>query len=106
MTDDISLAQIIVTALGFILIVGVIGAVMWDRNRMCIASIEGSLLRYHATDIKTRVNWMDSDRDTLTYDVWWRDREGKPHSNRCKVSSGYSTDDAVYWEEPLDRLHG
>lgn len=72
----------------------------WERHRMCIAFIEGDLLRQHATNIHATFDWLDWDRDTFTYDVRWMDAAGKWWSGRCKVRSqevGPFGDDAVYW---------
>ena len=92
----------ILAALGIIALVGVAGFFAWDRHRMCTALIEGSLRKYHATDIHITLDWLDFDRDTFTYDVEYRDRAGRVHHNRCKVSSQhYPADEAVYWTEPL-----
>ena len=92
----------ILAALGTIALLGVAGFFTWDRHRMCTALIEGSLGKYHATDIQITLDWLDFDRDTFTYDVEYRDRAGKIQHNRCKVSSGdYPADEAVYWTEPL-----
>ncbi len=90
-------------ALGLVAVISGAGFFAWDRHQMCVAQIEGGLLKYHATDIDIKCDWLDSDRDTLTYDVQYRDRAGKIHHNRCKVSfRGYPTDEAVYWTDPID----
>ena len=67
---------------------------------MCIAFIEGDLLRYHATDIRATFDWFDWDRDTFTYDVLWKDPAGNWHNGRCKVRShepGPFGEDLVFW---------
>lgn len=93
----------ILAALGIIASLGVAGFFAWDRHRMCTALIEGSLRKYHATDIQITIDWLDFDRDTFSYDVEYRDRAGRIHHNRCKVSAvDYPADDAVYWTEPLE----
>lgn len=74
---------------------------------MCLAEIEGSLRKYHATDIEIEFDWMDYDRETFTYDVQYRDRSGKFHRNRCKVTSGRAIgDEAVYWVDPIGPPRG
>lgn len=86
------------------LVAGAIAAFFaWDRHQMCKAEIEGSLRRHHSTNIKIKLDWLDFDRDTLTYNVEYRDRDGKVHTNRCKVTTHPSlADDAVYWVNPID----
>ena len=76
---------------------------------MCVSFIEGDLLRYHATDITASFDWFDWDGDTYTYDVRWKDPDGKWHNGRCKVRShepGPFGEDLVYWvsEDPRRRL--
>ncbi len=91
------------TALVCLALIGVAGFIAWDRHQMCAAQIEGSLRKHHATDIEIRFDWFDFDQDTFTYDVEYRDRNGKVHRNRCKVTSrGYPADKAVYWTDPVD----
>src|SRR5689334_14657375 len=87
-----------------VVVFGAVGGLFaWDRHRMCKAEIEGSLRRYHATDIKITFDPFDFDRDNFTYDVEYRDRLGKLHTNRCKVSSRASPEDeAIYWTDPID----
>ena len=77
----------------------VAGALMWDRHRMAVATIEGELRRRHPREVRVRLVWADADRDTLTYDVAYTDAAGRRHGNRCKVSS--YDDGRVYWERPL-----
>ena len=86
----------ILEALGTIAIAGLLGFMTWDRHQMCTALIEGDLRRYHATDIEIARDWMDLDRDTLTFDVTYRDPSGSIKHNRCKVST---TEDAVFWTD-------
>lgn len=52
-----------------VLIFGAIGFFAWERHTMCVAFIEGDLLRHHATNIHASFDWFDWDRDTFTYDV-------------------------------------
>ena len=92
-----SLAVVAVIAM-----IGVAGFGFWDRHTMCQADIEGSLLRYHATDIKMRLDWMDFTRDSFSYDVQYRDRTGKVHYNRCKVTTSQYLDPTVYWDDPIE----
>ena len=67
---------------------------------MCVAFIEGDLLRHHATNIHASFDWFDWDRDTFTYDVRWMDAEEKWRNGRCKVRAhepGPFGKDVVYW---------
>ncbi|HET9634666.1 MAG TPA: hypothetical protein VFP26_01950 [Gemmatimonadaceae bacterium] len=89
--------------IGCVILGGIAGFFAWERHQMCKAEIEGSLRRYHATDIKISLDWFDFDRDTYTYDVEYRDRHGKVHTNRCKVASQpFVADESVYWLNPID----
>ena len=92
----------ILSALAFVVVAGFLGFAFWDRHTMCKADIEGSLLRYHATGIQMKFDWMDFDRDTFTYDVQYRDRAGKVHYNRCKVTTSQYLDPTVYWDNPIE----
>ena len=90
-------------ALGILLVLvmaGVAAFLGWDNDRMSRMTIEGALLRYHVTDIRLKLDWMDSDRDNFTYDVEYTDTSGKRHYNRCKVNTR-SDDGSVYWDSPL-----
>ncbi len=88
--------------LGLLVLFSVAGFVAWDRHQMCAASVEGDLRKHHSTDIIIKLDWLDFDADTLTYDVEYRDRAGTFHRNRCKVSfRGYPADEAVYWIDPI-----
>ena len=88
--------------LGPLVFSAIAGFFVWDRHQLCKAEIEGSLRKYHATDIKITLDLFDYDRDTLTYDVEYRDRLGKLRTNRCKVSSLASpADEAIYWVDPI-----
>ena len=92
----------ILAALGMIALASVAGFFAWDRHQTCTALIEGSLRKYHATDMHIKFDWLDFDEDTFTYDVEYRDRAGKVHHNRCKVAyHGYPADESVYWTEPI-----
>jgi hypothetical protein len=94
--------EILISVLGIIALMAVIGFVFWDRYQMCTAEIEGSLKRYHASDIQLKFDWLDFDRDTFTYDVTYRDSTGNLRHNRCKVATRYfGADNSVYWTEPL-----
>lgn len=83
-----------------VLIFGAIGFFAWERHTMCVAFIEGDLLRHHATNIHASFDWFDWDRDTFTYDVRWMDVEEKWRNGRCKVRAhepGPFGEDVVYW---------
>jgi hypothetical protein len=89
--------------LAAIVLGGIAAFLAWDRHQDCKVQIEGTLRRHHATDIKIKLDWLEFDRDTFTYDVEYRDRDGKVHNNRCKVTAHPSlADDAVYWVNPID----
>lgn len=89
--------------LASLVVAGGIAFFAWDRHQRCKAAIEGSLRKYHAGDIKITFDWFDFDRDNFTYDVEYRDHQGKVHANRCKVSShAYPADEAIYWVTPID----
>jgi hypothetical protein len=92
----------VLAILGLVAFIGIASFFAWDRDQMCRALVEGDLRRYHATDIDIKLDWLDFDRDTFTYDVQYRDRAGEFHRNRCKVTSGrYAADEAVYWTDPI-----
>jgi hypothetical protein len=97
----------IFATLGIVALLGACGFFAWERHQMCTAEIEGSLRKHHATDIEIVFDWMDFDHGTFTYDVQYRDRDGKAHHNRCKVTSrGYPADESVYWVDPIDPPRG
>lgn len=94
--------SVLLPALGLVAIFCVGAFFTWEGHMTCKSVIEGSLLRYHATDIVVKRDWMDFDRDTSTYDVEYRDTSGKLQRNRCKVTSGnVLAEDAVYWADPI-----
>jgi hypothetical protein len=94
--------ETLLSLIGLIALLAVGAFVFWDRYQMCAAEIEGSLRRYHASDIELALDWMDFDRDTFTYDVTYRDSAGKVRYNRCKVNTRYfGADNSVYWTDPL-----
>ena len=95
-------SEVLLPALGLFAVLIVAVFLTWDRHAMCKSLVEGSLRRYHATDIAITTDWMDFDRDTFTYDVEYTDSSGKKQRNRCKVMSGnVLADDAVYWTDPI-----
>lgn len=89
----------ILEALAAIALAGALGFVTWDRHQMCTALVEGDLRRYHATEIEIVRDWLDADRDTVTFDVSYRDSAGALKHNRCKVSA---TEDSVFWTDPIN----
>jgi hypothetical protein len=49
----------ILAALGIVAFIGAAGFFAWERHQMCLAEIEGSLRKYHATDIEIEFDWID-----------------------------------------------
>ena len=91
------------SVVGLLAAIGIASFIAWDRHQMCTAEIEGSLGRVHAKDIKLKLDWLDFDRDTFTYDVEYCDPAGKVHHNRCKVATRYfGADNSVYWTDPIE----
>ena len=83
-----------------VVLVGV-GLFVRDRHTHGVAVIEGELKRRKATDIAISPQWLDFDRDTLTYNVSYVMPTGERHENRCKVSIRPGADHEVYWQKPL-----
>lgn len=83
-----------------VVLVGV-GVFVRDRHTHAITLIEGELKSRKASDITIANDWLDFDRDTLTYDVSYRMPSGERHENRCKVSIRLGADHEVYWQKPL-----
>ena len=83
-----------------VVLVGV-GLFVRDRHASAVALIEGELKRRKASDITISPQWLDFDRDTLTYNVSYVMPTGERHENRCKVSIRLGADRDVYWQKPL-----
>jgi hypothetical protein len=79
-----------------------IGIVAWARHSEARARVLGALGRVHASNVKLSADWFDADRDTMTYDVEYTTRDGRRHSNRCKVAMHVGSDQGVYWERSLE----
>lgn len=92
--------DLVLGILAILAMAGVFSFFAWESDRMCRMTIEGSLLRYHVTNINLKLDWMDSDRDNFTYDVEYTDTSGKRRYNRCKVNTRLD-DGRVYWDSPM-----
>ena len=82
-------------------VLGGVGVFLRGRHSDAIARIEGELSRRNVSDITIAPNWLDFDRETLTYDVSYRMPSGERHQNRCKVAVHLWADNEVYWQKPL-----
>jgi hypothetical protein len=92
----------ILSILGGAALLGVAGFLLWERHDMATARIWAALRQQRATEIRIAADWLDFDRDTMTYDVEYTDREGLRRSNCCKVDLRPGTDDeGLYWASPL-----
>ena len=83
-----------------VVLVGV-GLFVRDRHTYAVGVIEEELKRRKAQDISISPQWLDFDRDTLTYSVSYVMPTGEHHENRCKVSIRLGADRDVYWQKPL-----
>lgn len=72
-----------------------------QRHGMALARVRDELQRARATDIVIRPQWLDFDRDTLTYDVQYTAPDGARRTNRCKVPISPLAEHTVYWADPL-----
>lgn len=87
--------------LGLLALTGVAAFLVWERHDRAKAWIEADLIRARAVLVKLEADWMDMDRDSLTYDVVYDDSRGRRMHNRCKVAVRADSDDKVYWRSPL-----
>ena len=87
--------------LGLIAIVSVWGFLLWERHDMASAYVYGDLAGKKARDITIRPDWLDFDRDSMTYDVEYTAADGVRKANSCKVNVGPQTDHKVYWAHPI-----
>ena len=85
---------------GVILLLAAVIFLTWERHDTAKTLIEADLRFHRATNIEIEAEWLEGDRDTLTYDVTYTDAQGKRQRNRCKIST---RDDpsSVYWSTPL-----
>ena len=85
--------------LGFLVVAGVAGFLAWDGHVMNVATIEGTLRRHHATEIRVTLDWVETEwnRRIYSYDVAYVDATGRRRGNRCRVS-----EDEVYWRYGLE----
>ena len=89
---------------GLVIMVAVLAGVgffLRGRHQNAIVRIEDELRRRNASDVTISPNWLDFDRETLTYDVSYRMPSGERHMNRCKVATHLAADNEVYWQKPL-----
>ena len=92
-----------------LLIMGVVAAAIltgvptWLHHQDCLSYIQGDLGRYHPRDLKIRNDWMSYGRYSFTYDVEYRDTDGRMHYNRCTVSWDDEVASTVTWDTPLDQ---
>lgn len=91
----------LIPVLGLLVFTGIAGFLLWERHDMAKSFIEADLKRAHAAVVKVEANWMDMDRDTLTYDVVYDDASGQRKHNRCKVAVRPGSDRKVYWSSPI-----
>ncbi|MBA2432462.1 MAG: hypothetical protein H0V56_10175 [Chthoniobacterales bacterium] len=87
--------------LGFAAALALGGFLLWERHDMAAARVYGELRGRKATDIKITPDWLDFDRDTMTYDVTYTAADGVRKANTCKVSVGPHSDHRVYWASPV-----
>lgn len=87
--------------LGLITAAGVWAFFTWERHDMAKAHIHADLKRARATPISIKADWMDMDRDTLTYDVVYTDARGERVHNSCKVGIHQGVIGDVYWHTPV-----
>lgn len=91
----------ILSVLGLLVAIGIAAFFMWERNDMGRAMVEGDLKGRHATDIDIASDWLDSDSDTLSYDVTYTNASGKRVRNRAKVAVRPPADRKVFWQRPI-----
>jgi hypothetical protein len=92
----------VLSLIGGAVFAGLAGFLAWDRHELCVATIEGSLRRFHARDITVAIDWFGFDRHTFTYDVEFTDGEGRRQANRCRINVSPGADhEAIYWQHPL-----
>ncbi len=90
----------------FLIIVGVfvIGFVVWASFLGNEAEMERIRTHVHqkgGTVVDVSYLWFEGDRDTRSYDVSYRGPNGRLYTNRCKIRSGWTRDDALYWRENI-----
>jgi hypothetical protein len=88
--------------LGALAVAGVGAFFYWERHDMAKALIEADLRRAGVTLIRLELDWMDFDRDTLTYDVVYDSASGRRLHTRCKVAIRAGSDGNLYWTSPLE----
>lgn len=87
--------------LALIVVLAILAFQLWERHDMASARVYGELRGRKATDIRIRPDWLDFDRDTMTYDVEYTAADGVRKANICKVNVGPDSDPTVYWASPL-----
>jgi hypothetical protein len=91
----------ILELLGTAAVLGVAGFFTWERHDTGTAYVHASLRSRKATDIRITPDWLDFDRDTLTYDVEYTAADGTRRRNTCKVVVGANADERVFWSDPV-----
>jgi len=89
-----------ITLLVLIVLVPIIFYIISINNAK--ANISNYLLERGATDVHVSHNWLDADRDTLTFDVVYIGVKGNRKTARCKLHHwGLFVDSELYWADPL-----
>jgi hypothetical protein len=88
------------------IVLGIAGFAYYSAVKSGREVIEGVLRRRGMQDIKIEHDWFDFDRDTLTFDVAYRDAAGLRHSNSAKIHhramrGGGAMPDDIYWQRPF-----
>jgi hypothetical protein len=66
-------------------------------------TIQGELESKGSKDVIVRHEWLDFDRNTMTFSVEYADSNGNKFSTRCKIHRwGIFLSDEVYWSSILD----
>lgn len=90
----------------FFIIAGlfIIGFISWAfmlGNDAEKERIRTHIHRMGGTMVDVSYLWFEGDRDTHSYDVTYRDLNGRMYTNRCKIRTSWTSDDALYWREPI-----
>ncbi len=73
-------------------------AFMWLNNTSASDMISNDLRRKGARPTGISREWIDTDRDTMTYLVEYIDSNGNKISSRCKIRhTGFFLDKEIYW---------
>ncbi len=102
--DGVVLA--VVVAVVAVVAIAIAVTVVRGRATVARSRIEAALAERGAREIEISNQWLDFDRDTLTFNVTYRTRDGRQATNRCKVPVRLMAESSVYWEEPLEATRG